>query len=207
MEDVKVKICGITNAKDALKAVELGADFLGFNFYEKSPRRVSPAEAKGIIDGLYKRVKTVGVFVNENPAQINTIAKYCSLDFVQLHGNETPDFCEKIQKPVVKAFRVEDGGTFKQIELFSTEYILLDAFSQEQFGGTGKQIKEEFLPLVKEIAAKKKIFLSGGLTAENVHELVQEIQPFGVDVASGVEISPRLKSQEKMKEFIAEAKR
>ena len=207
MGNVKVKICGITNLKDAQKAVELGTDFLGFNFFEKSPRKVSPATAKEIIEKIYKRVKTVGVFVNEKPAQINTIAKYCSLNFVQLHGTETPDFCEQIQVPIIKAFRVEDEGTFKQIDLFNTEYILLDAFEKGQFGGTGKEIKEEFLPLVKGLAARKKVFLSGGLTAENVHSLVQEIQPFAVDVASGIEVALGIKGPEKMRLFITEAKR
>jgi phosphoribosylanthranilate isomerase len=207
MAGVKVKICGITNARDALKAAEFGADFLGFNFYEKSPRKVSPAAAKEIIGKLYKRVKTAGVFVNENPRQIDTIAKYCSLDFVQLHGTETPDFCEKIRWPVIKALAVEDEGTFKQIGLFNTDCILLDAFSPKKFGGTGKQIKEEFLPMIRELSQRKKVFLSGGLTPENVHELVESVRPFAVDVATGVEIKPGLKSHEKMRSFIAEAKR
>jgi phosphoribosylanthranilate isomerase len=207
MAGVKVKICGITNQRDAVTAAELGADFLGFNFFDKSPRCIAPKTAKEIIDRLYRRVKAVGVFVNENPAQINTIAKYCCLDFVQLHGTETPDFCERINQPVIKAFRVEDIGTFKQIGLFDTEYILMDAFSGQGFGGTGKQIKKEFLPLIKKVAAERKVFLSGGLTADNVHRLVREVKPFGVDVASGVEIKAGRKSAEKMRDFIAEAKK
>ncbi len=204
---VKVKICGITNTRDAQKAVELGADFIGFNFYEKSLRKISPAKAKEISDSLLKRVPTVGIFVNENPAQINIISKYCGLDFVQLHGNETPDFCEQVHFPIIKAFRVEDEGTFKQIKLFQTEYILLDAFSPGKVGGTGKQIKKEFTPLIKELTQKRKVFMSGGLNPENVYKIVQEIDPYAVDVASGVEIKPGLKSYEKMKDFIEEAKK
>ena len=204
---VLIKICGITNEKDAVRAAELGADFLGFNFFEKSPRKISPQQAKEIIDKLRIKVKTVGIFVNESQAQINTTAKYCGLDFVQLHGNETPDFCEKIQPPIIKAFRVEDEGTFKQIEFFSTPFILLDTFSKEKFGGTGKRIKKEFLPKIKKLSSERKIFLSGGLTPENVQKIVQEVQPFAVDVASGVEITPGLKSPEKMRKFISEAKR
>ncbi len=204
---LKVKICGITNAEDALKAVELEADFVGFNFYEKSPRHVTPQTAKNIIEKLHGKVKAVGVFVNENADQINTAAKYCGLGFVQLHGTETPDFCEKIKLPVIKAFRVEDDGTFKQIALFDVDYILLDAFSPVRYGGTGKQIKEEFMPLIKELVAKQKTFLSGGLAPENVHALVQAVAPFAVDVASGVESAPGKKDYNKMRAFISEAKK
>ena len=207
MADVKVKICGITNEKDALAAIDFGADFLGFNFFDKSPRKVSPQQAKEIVDALYKRVKTVGVFVNESPDHIKTIAKYCNFDLVQLHGDEMPGICEKFQLPTIKAFRVEDEGTFKQIEFFNCDFVLLDTFSAGEFGGTGKQIKEEFVPAIKELAMRRKIFLSGGLSPENVASVVSETKPYAVDVASGVEIKPGLKSHEKMKEFIAEAKR
>lgn len=207
MADVKVKICGITNERDALAAIDSGADFLGFNFFEKSKRKVFPRQAKEIIDALYKRVKTVGVFVNERPDHINTIAKYCGIDLVQLHGDEMPDICEKFHLPVIKAFRVEDEGTFKQVEFFNCEFVLLDAFSAGEFGGTGKQIKEEFVPAIRELAVRRKIFLSGGLTPENVADAIHETKPYAVDVASGVEIKPGLKSHEKMREFIAEAKR
>ena len=207
MRAVKVKICGITNEKDAVKAVEFGADFVGFNFSDKSPRKVSPQQAKDFTEKLYKRAQTIGVFVNQNPDHINTISKFCGFDFVQLHGDETPDVCEKIQLPIIKAFRLEDEGTFKQIDLFDTPYILLDAFSKQAYGGTGELIDEKFLPKIRDLVSSRKVFLSGGLTPENVHTLVEEVKPFAVDVASGVEIKPGLKSPDKMKRFILEAKK
>jgi len=206
MDEMKVKICGITNAKDAIKAAELGADFIGFNFYAKSQRKLSPLQAKEINEDIYRRVKTVGVFVNEEAAKINTIAKYCGLNMVQLHGDETPDFCEQVNFPIIKAFRVEDSGVFKQVPLFDVDYFLFDGFSQHGYGGTGKQIAGEFMSQIKELSQHKRVFVSGGLTPENVHKVVEQVQPFAVDVASGVEINPGLKSIEKMAAFIREAK-
>jgi phosphoribosylanthranilate isomerase len=204
---VKIKICGITNKEDALAAAKAGADFLGFNFFEKSKRFIEPEKARKILSALPHSVKAVGVFVNAPVDEVNEIADSCKLDFVQLHGNESQDYCSLIKKPVIKVFRIKDENSFVGIESFVSEFVLLDAFSETAIGGTGKQIEEKFFSRIKLLCLKRKVFLSGGLTPENVSVIVKQLNPFVVDVASGVEISPGKKDAEKIARFVLEAKK
>ena len=135
---IKVKICGMTQLKDALFAVEQGVDAVGFIFYKKSPRAVTMKTVREIITKLPPLVDTVGVFVNESAERLNKIADYCGLDLVQLHGEESPAFCRKIRRRVIKAFRVKDLQSIKQLAKFPVSGFLLDTFSDNLHGGTGK---------------------------------------------------------------------
>lgn len=197
-----VKICGITSKKDAADAVKLGADFLGFNFYRGSPRHINPKKAREIILSLPKNVSTVGVFVNaENPNAVNCIARYCKLDFAQLHGNESNAYCEKITKPAIKVFRVKNRKSLREINKYKTPFILLDAFVKGIYGGTGKRIDYN---LIRGREIKNKlVFLSGGVNSRNVKSALK-LKPFAVDVCSGVEETPGRKSYAKMNALFKE---
>lgn len=203
MPKVRTKICGITNAADARRAVEAGADFLGFNFYEKSPRYIRPAAARRIARGLPKRVKRVGVFVNETEENVVSIAKQVGLNFVQLHGEETPQFVAHVKKrvPVIKAVRVRAGFRLAELKKYrDAAAILIDGFDPKRRGGTGKTFDWS---LAKRAAKRGKIFLAGGLTAENIGEAIRLVNPFAVDVCSGVEIRPGKKDPAKLKALMA----
>lgn len=196
---VKTKICGITNAADARRAVEAGAEFLGFNFYEKSPRYIRPATAKRIARGLPKRVKRVGVFVNESEENVVAIARQVGLNFVQLHGEEAPAFIARVRRrvQVIKAVRVRPG--FRAVELKkyrNAAAILLDGFDPVKHGGTGKTFDWS---VARRAARRQRIFLAGGLTAENIGNAIRSVKPFAVDVCSGVESRPGKKDAAKLK--------
>ena len=209
-----IKICGITNIEDALKVVELGADALGFVFYEKSPRKITKEKAKEIIDRIqdtrYKiqtvkqRVVKVGLFVDELEEKVNEIASYCNFDILQFHGDETPDYCKKFPQKIIKAFRIKDKESLVDIPKYEVDYYLLDAYSEELPGGTGKTFNWDLAKEAKEFG--RPIILSGGLNPENIIEALEKVSPFGVDVSSGVELSPGKKDQKKLEEFITEAK-
>ncbi|MCK4533672.1 phosphoribosylanthranilate isomerase [bacterium] len=201
----KVKICGITNREDARLAVDLGADFLGFNFYEKSLRYVLPEKAREIIKGLPASLIKVGVFVNEQIEVILETIEKCDLSMVQLHGDETPAFCTKLAQKkqdlkIIKAFRIKEGFRLENLLNFKVDYYLLDAFVPGQYGGTGKVFNWNWAMKVKETG--KPLFLSGGLTLENVREAIIKVNPDVLDVASGIEVSPGRKDYQKMKKFI-----
>lgn len=197
---IKVKICGITNYDDAAMAVKLGADALGFIF-ALSPRKISPEKARDIISKLPPFIKSVGVFVNEDPYKINEMIKYCGIDNVQLHGAESPELCEKYMPRTIKALRVKDEAILKQVPLFigKVKAFLLDTYSEKKAGGTGKifdwgianNIRDYDIPVI----------LAGGLTPSNIEEAVQKVNPYGVDVNSGIEESPGKKSPVLMKEL------
>lgn len=201
---IKIKICGITNIEDALAAVEAGADALGFVFFEKSPRNILPEQAAAIIRRLPPFVQTVGLFVNEQVAVINSIADRCGLDIVQLHGDETPEFCTGVKRRVIKAFRVRDQSSLDQIGEYDVTACLLDAWSPAARGGTGETFNWE---LAAAAAASRCIVLAGGLTPENVAEAMAAVRPYAVDVSSGVEIAPGCKDRRKMFEFCTNSKR
>ena len=196
---VKVKICGMTQLKDAAFAVEQGADAVGFIFYNKSPRSVTMKAARDIILKLPPLVDTVGVFVNESVDRINKIANYCGLDLVQLHGEESPVFCRKIQRRVIKAFRVKDLQSIKQLEKYSVSGYLLDTFSDNLHGGTGKIFDWNLALPAKKIGP---VILAGGLTARNILQAIRQARPYGVDVCSGVEKLPGVKDPEKVRAFL-----
>ena len=200
---VKVKICGMTNLKDVKVAVDGGVDAVGFIFYKKSPRSVTIKTVKEIVIELPPFVDAVGVFVDETAEQINKIADRCNLDRVQLHGNESPAFCKKIRRRVIKAIRVKDIQSLKKLSDYPVNSFLLDTFSEDQYGGTGKVFDWNLA-----FPAKKygPIILAGGLTPNNVRQAIQRIQPYGVDVCSGVESQPGIKDHKKMQTFLKNVK-
>jgi phosphoribosylanthranilate isomerase len=205
---VRVKICGITNPADARLATELGAHALGFNFYEKSPRAVSPAAAWNIRRKLAPFVSAVGIFVDWKPSAVVALGTSLRLDAVQLHGDECVrhvDFCAK-RLPVIKALRVGPNFSPKEFSRFhSASAFLLDAAPDanrpNQFGGTGRTIDWS---LARELAASHRIILAGGLTPENVAEAIRTVRPYAVDVASGIESRPGKKDFGKLRAFFDE---
>jgi len=200
---IKIKICGITNIEDALAAVEAGADALGFVFYNKSPRNISPEQAAALIRRLPPFVQTVGLFVNEELAVVNGIADRCGLDIVQLHGDETPEYCSGVRRRLIKAFRVKDETCLDLIDDYDVAACLLDAWSPSAYGGTGKTFNWE---IAAAAAASKRIILAGGLTPGNVAAAVRAVRPYAVDVSSGVEAAPGRKDHKILQQFIEAAR-
>ncbi|MST95015.1 MAG: phosphoribosylanthranilate isomerase [Pedosphaera sp.] len=200
-----VKICGITNLADAQAAVDAGADALGFMFYEPSARNIAPAAAREIIAQLPPRVAKVGVFVNAPAEVIHRMAAECGLDTVQLHGEETPEFCAQFASlKVWKAVRVRDEGSLRALPAYETDAWLLDSYVAGHAGGTGEKFNWELAVAAK--ALGRPIILAGGLTPANIAAAVQQVRPFGVDVSSGVEAAPGRKDAAKMRAFIGTAK-
>jgi phosphoribosylanthranilate isomerase len=204
---VRVKICGITDARDARAAIDLGAAALGFNFYENSPRVIAPAAAWEIRRRLPGEVQAVGVFVNWEPRPVVALATALRLSAVQLHGDEDcchAGICAR-QVAVIKAFRVGDGFSMAEFGGFRcASWFLLDAARDGQYGGTGRKTSWD---LAAKAAARLPIILAGGLTPENVAEAILAVRPYAVDVASGVESRPGKKDHRKMREFFAEVER
>ncbi|HOP41651.1 MAG TPA: phosphoribosylanthranilate isomerase [Geobacteraceae bacterium] len=200
---VKVKICGITNEEDAVQAVEAGADALGFVFYDLSPRCISYEKAKKIIEKLPPFVVPVGVFVNNPIRSINLAVERCGIQVVQLHGDETPSFCSGIRHKVVKAFRVRDISSLENIRNYPVSGFLLDAYVPGSYGGTGLTFNWETARVAKQYGP---VILAGGLNAGNVRKAVESVEPYGIDVSSGVEASPGRKDHAKVAEFIKRAK-
>jgi len=196
---VRVKICGITNLEDALMAVEAGADALGFVFFGKSSRHISPDQAALIIRQLPPFVQTVGLFVNEEIATVNATADICGLDVIQLHGEETPEFCSAVNRRVIKAFRVKDMSSLDRMKDYQVAGFLLDTWSPAAQGGTGIAFNWD---IAAEASAQGRIILAGGLTPENVAGAVRKVKPYAVDVSSGVESDPRKKDGMKVRLFI-----
>ncbi len=192
-----VKFCGITRLEDAIFAQEMGADAIGFIF-TKSPRQVSASVVHDICSQL-RNITKVGVFVNESPENIQQIKKYCGLDFVQLHGDEKPQFCSNFKGNYTKALRVKSINDLEYIDQYKEAWkIVLDAFVPGQRGGTGKVIQMDILKQIKNI---DRIILAGGLKPDNINSILSHIIPFGVDVSSGVETLPGIKDHNKMYQF------
>jgi phosphoribosylanthranilate isomerase len=190
---VRVKICGMTRAEDAILAVRLGVHALGFVF-APSPRQVSPESVREIVRGLPPLVQTVGVFVNEDPARIREIVSFCGLDLIQLHGDESPADCEALMPRTVKAFRLKDEASLAAIKPYQGKVraALFDAYAEEKRGGTGKTLDWDLAARGKELEIP--IILAGGLAPGNVRKAVSTVRPFAVDVNSGVEERPGRKS-------------
>jgi phosphoribosylanthranilate isomerase len=199
----KVKVCGITNVEDAAAAVEAGADALGFVFYRKSPRYIEPTLARQIIMSLPPLVTPVGVFVDEDQQVVRNLMDNCGLAFAQLHGNESATYCQELGRPALKALRVKDRSTFLALAEFrgraGLRGFVLDSFSDQTYGGTGQVIDWQ---LAAEAAKAASILLAGGLTPDNVEKAIQAVQPYGVDVSSGVERAPGKKDHDKVRAFI-----
>jgi phosphoribosylanthranilate isomerase len=199
---IKIKICGITNLEDAEAAVAAGADALGFVFYANSPRCIEPAVAQRIIAQLPPFVLPVGVFVNHDQDTIRNVFDECGLAFAQLHGDETPTFCEALGRPVLRTLRLRDRGSLLALAEYKGRMgvrgFVVDAFSTQAYGGTGQTVDWS---LAREVSQAAPILLAGGLTPSNIQEAVRQVQPYGVDVSSGVEDSPGKKDHEKIRAF------
>ena len=201
---MRVKICGITNLADAQAAAEAGADALGFVFYEKSPRFVSMKTAAEISRALPPFIIRVGVFVNPTKELVLKAIAECGLSLLQFHGDEPPEFCAQFGLMSMKAFRIRDAGSLKELPKYKTDAWLLDAYSSDTLGGTGEVFNWDLA--VEAQKSGRPIFLAGGLTPENVADAVRKVRPFGVDVSSGVESSPGKKDHAKVRAFINAAK-
>ncbi|MHC4984101.1 MAG: phosphoribosylanthranilate isomerase [Planctomycetota bacterium] len=201
---VKVKICGITNATDALAAASAGADAIGFNFWPRSPRYIEPQEVLPIRLSLPPFLATVGVFVDKEPEQVREIMEYCGLDYAQLHGHENRAHIGRLKGlRIIKAIRVRSDEDLNQLERYDVKGFLLDTYAPGRPGGTGETFDWS---LARAASSRAKIILAGGLTAENVAEAIQTARPFAVDVASGVEELPGKKSRKLLNEFVYVAK-
>lgn len=209
MEGVtKVKICGITNLEDAELAIKFGADMLGFNFYSRSKRYVSPEEVASFVRELDPSFAKIGVFVNASIEDILFARTLGDLDAVQLHGNEAAEFIAEVRTNmntrIIKAVRVASQNEIDQAATLGADDLLLDSYSATEYGGTGETFDWK---LVREnTIADKRIFLAGGLTPENVADAIRIVRPYAVDVASGVESSPGKKDPKKLAAFIGNAK-
>ena len=207
---VKVKFCGVTNYDDALLVTNLGADYIGFNFYPESPRKISANGARDIIEKLPPFITSVGVFVDEDVSAVEKNIKKTNIKIVQLHGKETPDYCRSVKEktgcPVIKVFHIEGEGSLVDLADYkdTVDYFLLDACVEGVPGGTGETFNWDAAAHAADFG--KHIFLAGGLTPENVGNAIEKVAPFAVDVASGVERLPRRKDYEKMSAFIRHAR-
>ncbi|HXC98386.1 MAG TPA: phosphoribosylanthranilate isomerase [Verrucomicrobiae bacterium] len=199
-----VKICGITNAADALAAAGSGADALGLMFYEGSPRHITVKAAAEIARQLPPFVIKVGVFVNAPEDAVLRAIGECGLNIVQFHGDETPEYCGLFPVMTIKAFRVRDAGSLKTLADYQTDAFLLDAHTPDKLGGTGATFNWDLALEAQKLG--RPIFLAGGLTPENVAEAVRRVRPYAVDVSSGVEESPGKKDHHKVAAFIKAAK-
>ena len=198
-----VKICGITRPEDALHALDSGADFFGMVFYSKSPRAVTASLAAEIMDRLrregYESPPAIGVFVNEDATTVARLAEELGLWAVQIHGDETPEYCASLPGRVIRGFRVRDESVLRDMASWPVWACLCDAWDPRAYGGTGKMVDLEILaPYV----SRHRIILAGGLEPGNISATLRRITPFAVDVSSGVESSPGIKDPVKVREFV-----
>ena len=200
---VRVKICGITSRADAEAAIAAGADFLGFNFYPDSPRYVEPSLVRVILADLSRPVGTVGVFVNADADRVRATCETSGVGMVQLHGDETPEFCAAMDRPVLKAVRIGGPEDLSGIEEYKVWAMLADSRTPG-FGGSG--VKPDWALAADAARRTNRLFLAGGLSPENVGEAIRAVQPWAVDVSSGIEKEPGIKDHEKMRRFIQAVK-
>ena len=204
---IEIKICGFKRKKDITDAISLGIKWIGLNFYEKSPRFISEKEAKILIEDLADETKKIGVFVNPDEKKLFEIIKKLKINGIQLHGNEPPALLEKFkenfpEKILIKAIHVKNKeDVLKKIKKYKkADYFLLDRYDETLYGGTGKRIDNKEIENLD--LPWDKIFIAGGITPENVKDIIKKFKPFGIDVASGVEIAPGIKDIEKIKKLI-----
>ncbi len=204
---MEVKICGITNLKDAICAIEAGADYIGFVFYEKSPRFILPDVAHHIAKDIRGKIKLVGVFVNKSKEDVIKIADHCYLDVAQLHGDEIPDEFKKMPVNLWRAIRLnsEDEKVISfSAKQWNADRYLLDSFVKDSYGGSGVPCNWQ---KAAQLAKKFPVMLSGGLNCENLQKAIAKVRPVGVDVSTGVEIEPGKKDEVKVKKFVELAKK
>ncbi len=197
-----IKICGITNYEDAVSVIDAGATALGFNFFPKSKRYINPLNAKEIAEKIRGKISIVGIFVNEDLLAVKSIAASVKLTYCQFHGDEEPEYVNKFSN-AIKSFRVNDSLKNVYFDDYKAAAFLLDAFDEKEFGGTGKQFN---WLLAREANEFGKIILAGGLNHENVSNAIEIVQPWGVDVSSGVEIEPGKKDKIKIRQFVENAR-
>lgn len=201
----RVKICGMTDRDEALAIAALGADALGFIFAKASPRCVSPERVREIVAALPPFVDLVGVFMDQEAAEVNDIARSCGLTTIQLHGDETPEYCRLMTRPVVKVFRV-GGEALPDLEPYrhGVKGVLFDTYRRERAGGTGETFD---WGLVARVSLPVPLILAGGLSPANVADAIRQVRPFAVDVNSGVESSPGRKDLDKIGRLFAEVRK
>jgi phosphoribosylanthranilate isomerase len=208
MSRVKVKICGVRTLEEAQAAVDAGADALGFNFWPPSARYIEPRAAREVITGITPTVCTVGVFVNEEANRIVDIASELGLSAVQLHGDESPEFCGRLAPiktlKTIKAIRVGQDFDLSVIENYRVNMVLLDSSIEGNYGGTGRRFDWRIAIEAKRLAP---IILAGGLTTENVWDAITRVRPAAIDVCSGLEAEPGRKDLDKLRGFMALAAR
>ena len=203
MKHVRVKICGITNARDAVAAVDAGADALGFVFFDRSARCISFHVAAEIVRELPPFIAKVGVFVDPAEETVREAIQVCGIDTLQFHGGESPAFCERFGLKTIKAFRVRGPKTLEEAKAYPRTAWLLDSHVPNQLGGTGETFDWE---LAREATKfSRMVILAGGLTAENVAQAVQQVRPYAIDVSSGVESEPGKKDHRKLTLFVTAA--
>ncbi|MGD8604594.1 MAG: phosphoribosylanthranilate isomerase [Anaerolineales bacterium] len=198
----RIKICGITNAADALAACEYGADAIGFVF-APSTRQILPDAAREIIRAIPPFIKTVGIFVDEPADRVREIARFCKLDAVQLHGNESPAYVAGLGVPAIKSFRVRDWSIIDRIRQLKLTWFLLDTYVPDKAGGSGRPFD---WTIAAGAARLGQMILAGGLTVENVTAALAAVRPYAVDVSSGVEFAPGKKDHDKIQQFIHEVR-
>ena len=197
-----VKICGVTTIDDALACVDAGADAIGFNFWPQSKRYIAVAEAALIAKRLPAQLRTVGVFVNPEPDEVERAFAAGAIDLAQLHGDESPEFCARFAGRYLKAFRLRDRASLQKLADYRCDLVLVDADSSG-YGGSGQRAD---VALATEAAAARRVILAGGLTPDNVADAIAAVHPYGVDVAGGVEREPGVKDWIKVAAFVARAK-
>ena len=194
---IRIKICGICDLEGATVAVEAGADYIGFHFCD-SDRRITPDEAKAILEGLPVRPKVVGVFIDQSPDEVRGIADYLDLDLLQLHGSEAPGF--DAGRPAMKVLKMREGAVPGATDIEAwPDPIMLDSWSADQRGGTGRTWEWD---LARDLIKTRKVFIAGGLEPGNVGKVVSGFKPYGVDVSSGVEARVRVKDPAKVRAFV-----
>jgi phosphoribosylanthranilate isomerase len=199
----QVKICGITNTDDARVAVEAGVDMIGLIFYPPSPRYVTPAQARAIVASLPASVSAVGVFVNEDVETVSRIVRDSGVQMVQLHGEETPEFCQQLPWPVVKTFRFTVQVQPEMMRQYAVAAYLIEGFHADLYGGGGALADWQRVAMLHQYG---RIMLAGGLTPENVRDAIRVVHPYAVDVCSGVEASPGRKDWHRVRAFVQGAK-
>lgn len=196
----RIKICGITRSEDAKTAANLGVDALGFIFVKKSPRYIDPQTARTIINKLPPFISRVGVFIDEPIEKIIEICNTAHIDTVQLHGSESPKYCASLPFPVIKVISIKDDTDISIIDTYATSGILLDTWHSGMAGGTGKTFNWK---IARQACSRNdRIILAGGLGPSNIEDALQSVQPWGVDINSGVEIKPGIKNPHKMRDLV-----
>jgi len=204
---LRAKICGLTSPEDAETALACGADALGFNFFPGSKRYIDFAENRDWIAALAGRTQRIAVVVNASADELAVLRDSGCFEAVQFHGDETPGFCAAAGFPIwIRAARVKDAGTFEEALRYDTPHLLLDAWSESAYGGTGKRLNWDVVRDFVIAHRDRRVILAGGLTPHNVREAVRIVRPHAVDVASGVELDPRRKNDYLVREFLQAAK-